>query len=76
MDLPLRAPMYLLSGESSGGEWSENGTMSSSDRMMDWIYPTKKLLSGSVQYHVFYLGEREVTYLLVNPTPAWSIRCI
>lgn len=59
LELPLRSPMYLISGESSSGEWSENGTISSSDRIIDWIYPTKKLLSSSVQYHVFYLGERE-----------------
>jgi len=64
LELPLRAPMYLLS--TCDSEWSDNGTMSGSGserltdvQSMDWIYPTKKLLSGSVQYHVFYLGERE-----------------
>ena len=77
LDLTLRAPMYLLSsasGESSSGaDWSDHGTlsdrqMSHSDKApgsdvqsMDWIYPTQKLLRSSVNYHVLYLGQREVS---------------
>ena len=76
VDLTLRAPMYLLSsasGESSSGaEWSDHGTLSdrhnstsektngTDANSMDWIYPTQKLLKSSVNYHVLYLGYREV----------------
>lgn len=55
-DLPLRDPVHLLSSDCTSD--SENGTYSaaSETRQINWIYPTKRLLKGSVQYHVFYLG--------------------
>jgi hypothetical protein len=55
-DLPLRDPVHLLSSECTSD--SENGTEKSenSSDKFNWIYPTKRLLKSSVQYHVFYLG--------------------
>jgi len=59
LDLPLRSPHYLLSSDSSMTESSENGTTIGSEKRLDWIYPTYRLLKSSVEYTVLYLGKED-----------------
>ncbi|CAG5103886.1 Oidioi.mRNA.OKI2018_I69.chr1.g985.t1.cds [Oikopleura dioica] len=59
LDLPLRSPYCLLSSDSSTTEYSENGTTSGSEKQLDWIYPTYRLLKSSVEYTVLYLGKED-----------------
>ncbi|CBY07103.1 unnamed protein product [Oikopleura dioica] len=59
LELPLRSPHCLLSSDSSTIEYSENGTTSGSEKQLDWIYPTYRLLKSSVEYTVLYFGKED-----------------